>query len=218
MSTYSDLKQVFNDSEFKTLDKIARKYNERGNNYAYPIAGPDYNDGHTSLPNWSKYQGGYSRSPQKFKYFSTQGEMTDNDSIGTKHSFDKNISRQLTTNVSRDRIDDYNVYDNSYMCNDVDTISYDSVDNLMEHIKQCKKCRKNFKNQFKNKHTEEKNIEHFVVNDDDRIIQQLQSQPPRPTYNYDISPYINDLKEILLVLLVGIIVIIILAAVYNCSA
>lgn len=237
MSINSELKHVFNDSEFKELDKIATNYN-------------NYNN---------KYNSNY---PPNFRYFSTQGEMTDTidnedysqarikttrskklygkkdqmimddtsdsldnrrksvtfeDDVISKNSFIKNMDKNRGAQlVTRKRDEDYSIYDHSHSCNDIDSISYDSVDNMMEHIKKCRQCKKNFKNQFNKKHRSNIPEEHFTIREDPSIVPQKNNNMEKSTYNYDITPYVNDFKEILLVLLLGIIVIIILATVYGC--
>lgn len=195
MTPYSNLNEAFYDPSVEELDKIAREVNS--SNKRKDLLQSVQNEYVEHVRKSEAVAKMVNNQP--FKYFSTQGNMTATDT--ELQSFPESL------------ID----FDNEHTYTG-DTKSIDSGEHAFDHIKKCQECKQKFTDMLKKKrvlnkytHSEEE------INDD--AIENMQDTNNTNNTNdsnnsYNMNGYEiinkNEIRDILLVILIGIVIIMLL--------
>lgn len=238
---YSNFTEAFNNDEVIELDKIAHKmnnklyYSAQGNitskqpvNYPPPSEDIGYinevypsfekNDAYPRnerlpVPN-PKYE--YERAMENELENHPNEYTIENESYSgiSKNSFikdveDKDIDYHLIP-TNKHNYDHRFTFDLNHKNNESDNKSNDSIDHLIEHIKTCKGCKLKLRNDLLQQNSKRHNV--YVEGYHNNSSPSSEEQ-----YNYDVTPYTRDFKDIMLVLLIGIGLIFILSSIYYSS-
>lgn len=244
MTFYSNINDAFNITEYDELDKMAREYNNKCNNN-YFNKDTKNNDKNNSIQDQSN----------KFNFFSTQGNLTNQsstfdynsesnnsdkfifditDKSSNKINFEQESKDSFMTSLNDNKKYNYSEKYNDNLCKLVniiksshieDSSSSDNINDAIDHIKVCYKCRKNFKtliNNNNNKNNKNNKInknndynydnndhiffnkKNTVENDNKLIVENFNN----PNNSFNILE--SDIKNIIITILVGIGIIFIL--------
>ncbi|ARF09346.1 hypothetical protein Catovirus_2_295 [Catovirus CTV1] len=212
MTSYSNINDAFNITEYDELDKMARELNNK------KIYGDKY----------SKYIGDDFPKDNKFHFFSAQGNLIDDHSNDYNNSYlsptedsikIQNTDKSTISHIEQDSKDSFilSLQNQNKQKKNVDKLlniiksshhddssSSDNIDGVMQHIKNCNKCKKKLKNFINdNNHVFPSNKKLNHLHDSD-----FEKKNIKQDSSLDI--FESDTKNIIIAILVGIGIIFIL--------